>query len=111
MPFETPLISYEDDFALKIPLCFFCRHTSFSGTNLDSIIRTKTCKAFPEGIPRQIYVDRYDHRNPYPNDNDIQFEMYETIDTLHPIFSNRSPRQIQASIQRVLDVAKTKQDY
>ena len=33
------------------------------------------CDAFPEGIPRSIFSAGYDHREPFPNDNGIKFEV------------------------------------
>jgi uncharacterized Fe-S cluster-containing radical SAM superfamily protein len=33
------------------------------------------CKAFGDvQIPREIIINRHDHRKPYPGDNGIQFE-------------------------------------
>jgi len=34
-----------------------------------------SCAAFPEGIPEDIYMNRADHRKPYPGDGGITFEM------------------------------------
>jgi hypothetical protein len=31
------------------------------------------CDAFPAGIPDAIYLDGYDHRDPYPGDGGIRF--------------------------------------
>ncbi len=36
-----------------------------------------TCKAFPEGIPEQIFWGTVDHTKPYPGDNGIRFEKKE----------------------------------
>jgi hypothetical protein len=33
------------------------------------------CEAFPDRVPREIYTGQFDHREPYPGDNGIQFEL------------------------------------
>ena len=34
------------------------------------------CKAFPDGVPREIYSGANDHKKPFPGDNGIQWEKY-----------------------------------
>ena len=34
----------------------------------------RTCAAFPEGIPPEILGGGFDHREPHPDDNGVQFE-------------------------------------
>jgi len=46
------------------PVCAFCRHrTGF-----------RTCEAFDDQIPLDIWVGQNSHQRPYPGDHGIQFE-------------------------------------
>jgi hypothetical protein len=53
------------------PTCLTCIH--------DDGKYYRGCKAFPGdyAIPREIWVGKHDHKNPYPGDNGIQFEERE----------------------------------
>jgi hypothetical protein len=33
------------------------------------------CAAFPDGVPEAVLVGRHDHREPYPGDHGILFEL------------------------------------
>lgn len=55
-----------------VPICLDCVH--YEGVKAKGGI---TCKAFRDSIPRAILVSQYDHRQPYPGDNGIQFEPIE----------------------------------
>jgi len=37
----------------------------------------RTCAAFPDGIPMEIWQGKNPHREPYPGDNGIQFAPVE----------------------------------
>jgi len=50
------------------PLCATCKHI----TGCEN--RILKCKAYPNGIPREILTLKEDHRNPLPGDNGIQYE-------------------------------------
>jgi hypothetical protein len=50
-------------------VCVHCRHL-----RLEDGARLRTCDAFPDLIPAEIWVGDVDHRQPYPGDHGIQFE-------------------------------------
>lgn len=49
--------------------CLECKHL---GETTDKFI--PTCKAFPKGIPDEIFFEKVTHDKHYPGDNGIQFE-------------------------------------
>lgn len=52
-------------------ICFGCtRFTRFDATHPKAY-----CAAFPGGIPDAILFNGFDHRQPYPLDNGIRFEL------------------------------------
>lgn len=56
----------DDPYLMTIisPTCGLCSH----------YINGRTCKAFQDGIPPEIWLGKNDHTKPYPGDNGIQFE-------------------------------------
>lgn len=38
------------------------------------------CKAFPNGIPAEVFTGRHDHTKPFHGDNGILFEKYSGVD-------------------------------
>lgn len=53
---------------IRLLKCHYCKHYIIS----DDII--PRCKAFPDGIPLEIFREEFDHTKPYKNDNGIMFE-------------------------------------
>lgn len=56
---------------LTISQCGRCKHLISGQRAPDG---SRCCKAFPDGIPDEIDIKKFDHRKPYPGDNGIQFE-------------------------------------
>lgn len=56
------------DWPNDVPACRTCRH---------KIPGTKTCAAFPDGIPVEIRNGSNQHRAPVPGDNGIQWAPIE----------------------------------
>lgn len=56
---------------LPITLCSECKHLFKSKKGMPS------CRAYPNGIPREILTLEADHTKPYKGDNGIQFEPIE----------------------------------
>jgi hypothetical protein len=54
--------------------CFECKHR-LPQTRL-------ACKAFPNGVPREIFLSDHNHREPFVGDNGYRFEMTEETKAL-----------------------------
>ncbi len=58
--------------AVYSPVCTLCEHSTS--------MMSRLCKAFPKGIPHEIWIGENKHTEPYPGDNGIQFERYKLKD-------------------------------
>lgn len=57
------------------PICFMCKHLIENDQWTEGNPR---CAAFPEGIPDEIWLNGYDHRNPL-GDERVTFQLAEGI--------------------------------
>ncbi len=55
------------------PQCLVCTH----------FLKDYTCAAFPDAIPREVLLNKQDHREPIEGDNDVQWAPREAGD-VHP---------------------------
>lgn len=53
-------------------LCNSCNHFDLRSTTYED--RSGRCTAFPDGIPALI-ANGGDHRQPWPGDNEVQYEL------------------------------------
>ena len=58
-------------------VCQYCKHCFVKISKDDGI--KFCCDAFPDGIPNSVFSSGYDHREPFPNDNGIRFEIRENL--------------------------------
>jgi len=66
------------------PMCMYCKHLTETLEGRDA------CRAFPEGIPDEIYLKYYDHRKEFQGDKGIRFEAIdkkaqEHVDELYSV--------------------------
>jgi hypothetical protein len=60
---------------IYIPICYWCKH-------YHNVMRKGSlgkCKAFPDGIPNEVWDSTLDHRKPINGDKSIQFEQVEDM--------------------------------
>lgn len=60
-----------------LPICLWCKYFNIQSFENDKFA---TCNAFPNGIPNLVFHGDFDHREPFPNDNNIQFKTRDNGD-------------------------------
>ena len=60
---------------LRVPMCFTCKHFYKHKEEYKDDPRSAfRCDAFPDGIPRDIYLGKVPHNKPVEGDNGIVYE-------------------------------------
>ena len=54
----------------RLAPCWSCKHWRPN---------TPKCRAYPEGIPRDIFILGFNHQKPFPGDGGIRYEQQEDI--------------------------------
>lgn len=54
-------------------VCSYCKHVNWEYEKIG------TCKAYPQGIPDEIWWGDNPHLTPFPGDNGIRFEKNEDL--------------------------------
>ncbi len=78
------------------PLCWWCSHFDPYAHKVQKVWR---CAAFPEKIPGAIINGEYDHREPHPDDNGMQFQQQPaTMLTVRDVFMHNTPDAIETAL-------------
>jgi hypothetical protein len=85
--------SPKEDIPSISPVCTFCAH--FDETD----VLARLCKAFPNGIPLDIWVGQQNHDDPYPGDNGIRFEHFKGYRINSESLISRAKRDSQKNAQ------------
>jgi hypothetical protein len=93
-------------FRSTIELCHFCKH--FRAKEWwDAPLTARKCNAFPDGIPAEVGYETYDHREPFPGDNGIQFEKQDDFAVYQeiPVFRNfQNMQQVDNPLKSAMDL-------
>ncbi|MBA9001811.1 hypothetical protein [Thermomonospora cellulosilytica] len=64
------------------------------------------CRAFPDGIPEDIYPGGFDHRFPYPGDHGVRFQLGEGGEKRLSVYERRVPED-----ERTRDVTEGAREH
>ncbi len=85
-----------------IMICKFCKHFNNAKDETGSR-KSSNCNAFPEYIPSEISANNFDHRMPHPDDNGIQFALFETRETTPEYFDALSDDALKEWVLGIFD--------
>ena len=74
------------------------RNNPSAQSSLETVI--PYCAAFPDRIPREIYLGQFDHRRPYPGDNDLRFELREGAERTLRAYENSVERRRERDVRQ-----------
>lgn len=82
------------------PICWWCKHFE---PDILAVHQAYQCGAFDTQIPAAIIDGTYDHREPHPNDNGLQFEAEAPhMLTSREVFNRTTPTAIETALYDAL---------
>ncbi|HEU4322851.1 MAG TPA: hypothetical protein VFS21_06840 [Roseiflexaceae bacterium] len=87
-------------------MCWWCQHFIVTPTKLGFHF---SCVAFPDEVPDAIYDGEFDHREPFPGDNGIRFELapFDIVKDRWIFQSSSQPQELFGDIENIFSVFDT----
>lgn len=60
--------------SIRATICYSCQHFQWGEAGGEE--RFAYCRAFPEGIPQEVFYGEFVHKTPYPGDKGFQWEPF-----------------------------------